>query len=338
MVQKIFIFTDIMKTGNHVQFEEFINFCQFDEYNITMDGKWYSLHEYDFKNYDKKIAFLDTRLGHEFNQNKYYKRDLQERISYLEQNGFCIVYANPWESEHYFPTDRPAWTGGRSWFWYLMYNRYKNQKDKFYHVQKPYDFLYLNKTDRSHRRSLYTKLKQKNLLDRSLSSYLADGVKLNRKYELPWVDAENYPAYGHDRDIYEPQFNHTKFNIVSETRADGQTFITEKTWKPIMAKQLFIVHGKANFLKDLRDLGFRTYGDYIDESYDTIQDLEQRTDAIVKLCESLKGKTHIWLYADTREIREHNRNVFFSERHLREACRKDLKKLFELVDRSEVSF
>ena len=337
MVQKIFILTDIMKTGNHIQFEEFINFCQFEEYKITMDGQWYSLHDYNLKNYDLRIAFIDARNEQTFNQNKNYKKDLVERTSYLEQKGFCIVYANPWESEHYFPTDRLAWTGDRSWFWYLMYNRYKNTADKFYHIDKKYDFLYLNKFDKPHRRNLFKKLKDRNILQNSLFSYLSHGIKLNKDYELPWVDPEHYPAYGHDRDIYEPQFNSTKFNIVSETRVDGKQFITEKTWKPIIAKQIFIVHSKANFLKDLEELGFKTYGYYIDEGYDTIQDLEQRTDAIVKLCESLKGKPHTWLYDDTKEIREHNRNIFFSEQHLRDACRKDVKKLFELIDSSKIS-
>jgi len=333
MVHKIFILTDIMKTGNHVQWEEYIRFADLHGYDITMDGKWYSLHQYDLDSYDKKIAFIDTRFAHDFNSNEFYQTDLAHRIKYLESKNFIIVYANPWESQHYFPKDRPAWTGGVSWFWYLMFNRYKGHKDKFYHNQKQYDFLYLNKVDRPHRRKLYDQLKAKHLLDDSLYSYLADGVKLNPEYELPWVDAENYPSYGHDRDIYEPQFNETKFNIISETRTDGDIFITEKTWKPIMAKQLFILHGQAHLLKTLRDLGFRTYHDHINESYDSLEDLDQRTDAVVKLCESLKGKPHIWLYADTKEIREHNRNIFFSEQHLRDACRKDLKRLFELVDR-----
>lgn len=338
MVQRNFILTDVMKTGDHIDLENFIHFADIQDQKFDMTGVWYHLHEYNLDSYDRKIAFIDARLNHSHLENYFYKRDIKERVEYLITEGFDIVYVNPWEckSIHNFQ-DKIIWSGDVSYFWYRMYQRYKDHKFKFYHVKKPFDFLYLNKARRKHRDMLFDRLTSKDLLSNSLYSYHDRKIILNNDYELPLFRNKHYPYYGHDRDIYEPQFNSTKFNIVSETIVHDEIFMTEKIWKPIIAGQIFIVHGKHLYLQDLRTLGFKTYDGYIDEHYDTIQSLSQRTDAIVDLCEKLKGKSHIWLYADTRNIREHNQKIFFSEHHCRSACRKTIYDLLELVDSSKVS-
>ena len=58
-------------------------------------------------------------------------------------------------------------------------------------------------------------------------------------------------------------------DIVCETYFQGNTFFpTEKTWRPIMCKTPFIIQGPRNYLKNLRKLGFETFSEYWDESYD----------------------------------------------------------------------
>jgi DnaJ-class molecular chaperone len=76
------------------------------------------------------------------------------------------------------------------------------------------------------------------------------GEKLKKEYELPWVDQENYPDMGHDQEIYELPYNHSAYNIVSETLINEEVFITEKIWKPIIAQQIFVVHGRQHYLKN----------------------------------------------------------------------------------------
>ena len=338
MVQKNFILTDVMKTGNHIELEDFIVFANLPGQSFDMTGLWYNLHEFDIESYDRRIALIDSRLNHGWLQNKFYLKDLQERINYLKNKNFIIVYANPWECKKIHNLGNEIiWAGDTSYFWYRMYHRYKNYKFKFSHEKKDFDFLYLNKTQRHHRDLLFDKFTNKGLLSRSLYSYHHRNITLDPDYEIPIFRNMQYPKYGHDRDIHEPQFNLTKFNIVSETTVHDEVFLTEKIWKPIIAGQIFIVHGKYNYLKDLQSLGYKTYGDFIDESYDTINALKERTDAIVDLCEKLIVKPHAPIYADSKEIREHNQKIFFSELHCRSACRKTLKDLLELIDRSKIS-
>ena len=61
--------------------------------------------------------------------------------------------------------------------------------------------------------------------------------------------------------------------------------ICEKTLRPINCKRMFIVLGPAGVLKLLHSKGFETFGDIIDESYDAIEDAEERFLAVVQAVE-----------------------------------------------------
>jgi hypothetical protein len=64
-------------------------------------------------------------------------------------------------------------------------------------------------------------------------------------------------------------YNESWFSIITETR-DHQGFFTEKTAKVLLGKRLFIFFGIQGALNDLKTLGFKTFDNIIDESYDTI--------------------------------------------------------------------
>lgn len=77
------------------------------------------------------------------------------------------------------------------------------------------------------------------------------------------------------------------------------TFHTEKTWKTIRAKHPFIITSVPYVLQGLRELGYKTFHPYIDESYDTIEDDETRVMAIMdeveRLCNMTDDETREWL-------------------------------------------
>jgi len=71
---------------------------------------------------------------------------------------------------------------------------------------------------------------------------------------------------------------YTKFDleIVCETYCYGDAFFpTEKTVRPIAAGKPFVTFGPVHFLKRLRDMGFRTFGDFWDESYDESEGVDR---------------------------------------------------------------
>jgi hypothetical protein len=58
--------------------------------------------------------------------------------------------------------------------------------------------------------------------------------------------------------------------------------LTEKIFKPIVMKQPFMLLAAPGNLAYLKSYGFKTFEGIIDESYDTIEDNDQRTEAVVR--------------------------------------------------------
>lgn len=105
------------------------------------------------------------------------------------------------------------------------------------------------------------------------------------------------------------------FNIVLETFIDvdssGGQFITEKTLKPILHHQPFIAVAEHNHMKHLRELGYETFSGIFDESYDAIENTQERFEAVMKLSEDLISMPINDLhdiYVKSVPIIEHNRN------------------------------
>jgi hypothetical protein len=107
------------------------------------------------------------------------------------------------------------------------------------------------------------------------------------------------------------------FNVVLETMIDvdssnGQ-FVTEKTFKPIFNNQFFVAVSSVDHQRHLRDLGYKTFGRCIDESYDSISNNQQRFDAVLDVTKSLihsgLDKLH-QLYVDLAPEIQHNSLVF----------------------------
>lgn len=345
-----FFLTDLMKTGNHLLIEQFIETNSLPNEKFDLTGEYYALDNYNLKSYKRKFAIIDhASVNKRLWTNKNYWHDFSNRIQHLVKENFVFLVASPWESIKTFEqsqnydqilkgTRHTRWLGGESWFWVMMHNRFKNHKFEFNHSYKKFDFLYLNKYPRPHRMALFEKLQKNNILNRSLFSFLGlkDPIRLPKSYELPWVDHTFYPRYGHDQDIYEKPYNESAVNIVSETLIDDENFFTEKIWKPIIAEQIFVVLGGPYYLRSLRALGFKTFESIFDETYDVIIDNNSRIDYLVELCTKLKGENFKNLYNFSREIREHNRKLFFDSNAVSASVNKKLLEFLKFFDSGQI--
>jgi hypothetical protein len=66
-------------------------------------------------------------------------------------------------------------------------------------------------------------------------------------------------------------------DIVVETTFDyPYPYISEKTLRPIACKRMFIIVGSAGTLRLLKEKGFMTFDDFVDESYDDISNARDR--------------------------------------------------------------
>ena len=185
---------------------------------------------------------------------------------------------------------------------------------------------------RPHRKKLFDEISKTSLLQKSIYSYWPDNIKLPKAYELPYQ--QNYPFRGYDQDMFEKPYNVTKYSLISETNDnDNEVFITEKLWKAIIAEHIFIVHGNHLYLQKLRELGFRTFSQFFDESYDIENNSDRKIAKIVNLCESISQKDWQDLYLQTKAIRKHNYENFFNVEKLSNEINKTINLFLEFFDR-----
>jgi hypothetical protein len=108
-------------------------------------------------------------------------------------------------------------------------------------------------------------------------------------------------------------YNQSYFNLVVETDVEYQNsfFLTEKTIKSLIAGMPFVLVATPHFLKNLRALGFTTYNEFWDESYDDELDHYKRIDKIVNLCQELNTFNWAKYQSDLELVKLKNRNNFF---------------------------
>ena len=94
--------------------------------------------------------------------------------------------------------------------------------------------------------------------------------------------------------------------LVAETYTHGDTFfVTEKTVRPIVAGKSMLVYGPKNYLARLQELGFQTWGDVWDESYDQLIG-PQRWQAMRSVIDKLLSQDQEQLHKQCLPIVMHN--------------------------------
>jgi hypothetical protein len=191
---------------------------------------------------------------------------------------------------------------------------------------KPYKFLFLNGRARPHRKYLYERFRETGLLDQALWTMLDGRPSFNRNFEfvrdgvnvlattsqIRWLDSsyefESYKnssveAVPPQRSFIKHQlFNNewgeiylepapyidTYFSLVTETVFEyPYSFRTEKIAKVLAIGHPFIVAANVGFYRDLRNLGFRTFDNIIDESFDLVENHQDRMDRIYDIVQDL---------------------------------------------------
>jgi hypothetical protein len=200
--------------------------------------------------------------------------------------------------------------------------------------EKKYLFLSFNRAPRLHRFRLILELMEKNLIDEGRVSYNFETPdfdslthqspsKYIKQFEIlkekktQFVDVDNSPsnlAINLNIDLMEKTF----LTLVTETQCDSGTLqITEKIWKPIMCGHPFMVLSSNRCLEVLKNLGFKTYSNWFNESYDNANTLEEKLDIIVENLNKYK-KYNI---SDLKKIRnEMNEISEYNQRNMFNHC------------------
>ena len=131
-----------------------------------------------------------------------------------------------------------------------------------------------------------------------------------QKITLDYNKLSNVIGLGYEtKELYE----RTYFSIVTETLFDDdEWFISEKTYKPIIQLHPFVIVGSPYTLKYLKSYGFKTFDKWWDESYDNIENSNDRMLAVYNTIETLiKLPKNKWntIYNEITEVLIHNKNI-----------------------------
>ena len=120
---------------------------------------------------------------------------------------------------------------------------------------------------------------------------LVDGVLTDRMREF---------------DVSNILFHSCLFNIAAETSSQSEAnwrsvFLTEKTWKAIMQRQIPIWYGVPGLVEHVRSLGFDTFDDILDHHYDAIPDETKRHQSVFDQISQLNDQYSL---ADCQTLRQ----------------------------------
>jgi hypothetical protein len=86
-------------------------------------------------------------------------------------------------------------------------------------------------------------------------------------------------------------------------------FLTEKVWKAVRTKHPFIIASAPHTIAAFKDLGYKSFHPYINESYDSIENDYERLiaimDEVTRLCNMSDQETSEWL-EKVHEITDYN--------------------------------
>lgn len=227
----------------------------------------------------------------------------------------------------------------------------RTDPEQFYSTRdtlRPNHFLFKVRRARDHRQALIYLMNESNLLDLGDWSWLSGHkyyntitAEYNDRYDLSLTEEkvkslftklpkslndepnDDYDTVSSWTDSQVKSYNNAYFYICTETYTEGPyKSVTEKICKPIANFLPFVFVSFPGALKVLREMGFKTFDGYIDESYDLEQDTAKRIKMIYaeieKLCKMSKKQLHDW-YWSMENILVHNRD------HLLELYKQDQK-------------
>jgi hypothetical protein len=305
--------------------QEPLNYKFYTREQIKDRTKFLLLHKYSAEIADTMSTyFADQHLrGVTYCANQYdltilvhSEQRSQEVVSFAQQN-FIPVY---------------FWSHGLialDWFRYAEHD--PNLKFDTCLMQK--DFLIYNRAwsgTREYRLAFAEQLVDNNLVNHCKTSFNPidqqthytkhqfvneDFVVSNHQLEN-YFSLNTYPATA-SADYVSLDYANTAIEVVLETLFDdSRLHLTEKTLRPIACGKPFMLAATAGSLQYLRDYGFETFAGLIDESYDTVENSQDRLNAIIqemKRIAALDADAKQVLYAKLHMIAQRNKQHFFNK-------------------------
>lgn len=123
-----------------------------------------------------------------------------------------------------------------------------------------------------------------------------------------WISAENF-------------YENSWIELVNETHYElyGNVFLTEKTFKPMAYGLPFILNSSRNSLAVVKELGYKTFPELFDETYDSMpgnmNKIANIGEQIATFCTDPHRLELLKTSADLSEKLHYNQNLFWNKNH-----------------------
>ena len=218
--------------------------------------------------------------------------------------------------------------------------------DEIYNkLNKPYKFLFLNGRTRPHRKYMIEKIRDAGLLACALwtnldttpvyhhtystnlferpseiqllpAEYEVEQFHAGQKDQYQWAFVKHELFDNKWGDVYlraEPYID-TYFSLVTETVFDyPHSLRSEKIYKPIAMGHPFVAVANQGFYRDLHHAGYQTFGHLIDESFDSIDNNQDRLDRIAQVVKDLCASNMAEFLVASQAITKYNQQHLAAE-------------------------
>jgi hypothetical protein len=183
-------------------------------------------------------------------------------------------------------------------------------------ADKTKEIMCLNYNSRDHRTQLWAEFNRRQIIHRMVYSFRDPGPDSQHAYPYPLLlpdddTAQTELAMG----VEHPVYDQSAVNLVTETSVDVP-FISEKTCKPFMARQIPIVVAAPGISQFLQDIGLDMFGDLVPWStWDHQADSAVRVGMTAEFVDQwIRSGTILKDYETVRSRVEKNKAYFHSQK------------------------
>jgi hypothetical protein len=212
----------------------------------------------DFENLNRAQELLDTNTIHrrvyDITHNPYPDHRVPETFVPLLTGNFNRWYTQK-PGHVFFPIFLWMFSCRNPQWWQPLCFDADSNKTK--------EIMCLNSNARSHRTQLWAELNRRQIIHKIVYSFKSPCLGTNYDYPYPLILPNDYTHNtDHSMGVEHPVYSECAVNIVNETSTEV-AFITEKTCKPFLARQIPILVASVGINQFLQDIGLDMFSDLV---------------------------------------------------------------------------
>ena len=264
---------------------------------------------------------LDFDHRCEFAWYPWFEADLQASFKLINKSPLSIDFEN--KRKHYINLNFAARTHRFLMVMYLIYRGVRDQGHVSWRNPQLQTWRELLGSRGLDHLDFSWKKQIDNFANGSMDFFnFLNAVNVLESMELDHVDPADVGTHNGVTWVGADKYYHESYvDLVSETHCElyGDVFLTEKSFKPMAHGLPFVLNASRSSLSQIRGLGYETWPELFDESYDhmpaSMDKIAAVGDQIVAFCHEPERVNRVKTDPEVRAKLEHNQRVFWEKNH-----------------------